>query len=267
MMVDPIFTLKSVVKTKGELQDFTGPLALILQLLSKNKIEIKDISISEILDQYLGSLDSMAEMDLEIASEFVAMASHLLYIKTKMLVSGEEDVEELDELISSLEELRRRDIYARIKSVTGQLEVLFRSSYGMMVKLPEYFAPDNTYKFEHDISDLVKAFLQVIDREELLGTDASKAILYPTRITYSVTDKASEILGRIRLRGATQITALMQEAQSRSEMVAVFIAVLELCRTGAVYLVGFDEELTICAGTDAFRPEVLQNIDEALQEY
>jgi segregation and condensation protein A len=264
-MDDPIFTLKSVVRSKGELQDFTGPLALILQLLSKNKIEIKDISISLILEQYLVYLGAMTEMDLEIASEFVAMASHLVYIKTKMLVSGQEDVDELSELISSLEDLRRRDSYAQIKSVTGQLEAMFRSSCGLIVKPPEYYIPDTSYKFEHSISDLISAFLQLIDREELMGKNASKVVLYPKRIAYSVTEKASEILAHIRSCGAERIGALISQAKSRTEMVAVFIAVLELCRSGAIYLVGFDEELTICAGSDTLGTDVFQSFDETTE--
>lgn len=80
-MNDPTFHLESIVKNKNELQDFDGPLSLILMLLSKNKIEIRDIKISEILDQYLEYLEQMERMDLEIASEFVQMASHLLYIR------------------------------------------------------------------------------------------------------------------------------------------------------------------------------------------
>ena len=79
-MDNPTFHLDGVVKDRNELQDFDGPLSLILMLLSKNKIEIRDIKISEILDQYLEYLDRMEKMDLEITSEFVQMASHLLYI-------------------------------------------------------------------------------------------------------------------------------------------------------------------------------------------
>ena len=264
-MDDPIFTLKNVVRSKGEMEDFTGPLALILQLLSKNKIEIKDISISLILDQYLSYLDEMAELDLEIASEFVAMASHLVFIKTKMLVSGQEDVDELSELISSLEDLRRRDSYAQIKAVTGQLEAMFRNGCGLMVKLPEYIVPDNTYKFEHSVGDLISAFLQLIDREELMGKNTPKAVMYPKPIAYSVTEKAAEILEHIRTRGAERIGALIGQAQSRSEMVAVFIAVLELCRSGAIYLVGFDEELTICAGSDMRGADARPIFDETTE--
>lgn len=264
-MENPIFTLKSIVKTKGALEDFNGPLSLILQLLSKNKIEIKDISISLILAQYLEYLSTMSEMDLEIASEFVAMASHLVYIKTKVLLSGEEDVEELSELISSLEDLRRRDSYVKIKAVTEQLSDMFRRSYGLMVKLPESIKPDATYRFEHDLSDLLLAFNQLLDREELNAANATKPVKYPTRITYSVSEKAAEILTVLKLSGAAQLSQLIKSAQSRSEMVAVFVAVLDLCRNGVIILIENDEELTLCCtSNDALTPVVSSDGDEGL---
>lgn len=262
-MENPIFTLQHVVKSKGEMQDFVGPLALILQLLSKNKIEIKDISVSLILEQYLSYLDSLSKMDLEVASEFVAMASYLVYIKTKMLLSGEEEVDELNDLISSLEELQRHDSYVQIKAVTGLLGEMYRSSYGLMVKQPEYIAPDNGYKYEHSIIDLLSAFSQLIDREELSGINASKAVAYPKRITYSVTEKASAILAHIKSHGAMQIRDLIADAESRSEMVAVFIAVLELCRTGVIYIVGCDAELTLCcSGPENADMDELPNFED-----
>ena len=100
---------------KGDetLQDFEGPLDLILFLLSKNKIEIQDIPIALILDQYLAYLEKRQQMDLEVASEFVTMAAHLMYIKTRMLLSieDEEAQNEMDELIKSLEEDRIWDEY------------------------------------------------------------------------------------------------------------------------------------------------------------
>ncbi|MBQ1890326.1 MAG: segregation/condensation protein A [Selenomonas sp.] len=90
-MDNPIFKLEKVVQEKGNdaLQDFEGPLDLILFLLSKNKIEIQDIPIALILDQYLQYLEQRQQMDLEVASEFVTMAAHLMYIKTRMLLSIE----------------------------------------------------------------------------------------------------------------------------------------------------------------------------------
>jgi segregation and condensation protein A len=76
-MENPTFKLQGIIKSKESSEDFEGPLILILHLLSKNKVEIRDIQISLILDQYLKYLDEMKQMDLEIASEFITMASHL----------------------------------------------------------------------------------------------------------------------------------------------------------------------------------------------
>ena len=104
------------------MEDFEGPLTLILMLLSKNKIEIQDVSISSILEQYLAYLDEMKAMDLEIASEFVQMASHLLYIKTRTLLTSEEEVSELEVLMESLEQLKAKDNLAAIREVVPELK-------------------------------------------------------------------------------------------------------------------------------------------------
>ena len=124
-MDNPIFKLEKVVQAKGSepLEDFEGPLDLILFLLSKNKIEIQDIPIALILDQYQEYLEQRKQMDLEVASEFVAMAAHLMYIKTRMLLNleDEEAQSEMDALIKSLEERQRGDIYARVKVLAALL--------------------------------------------------------------------------------------------------------------------------------------------------
>ena len=117
-MENPVFKLEKVVRSKSEeMQDFEGPLDLILFLLSKNKMEIQDISIALICDQYMTWLEQRQRMDLEVASEFVSMASHLVYIKTRMLLSieDEEAQNEMDALIQSLEERRRSESYGKIK--------------------------------------------------------------------------------------------------------------------------------------------------------
>ena len=89
---NPIFKLEKVVQDRASeaMTDFEGPLDLILHLLSKNKIEIQDIPIALILDQYLAYLEQRKQMDLEVASEFITMAAHLMYIKTRMLLSIED---------------------------------------------------------------------------------------------------------------------------------------------------------------------------------
>ena len=115
-METPVYHLDHVVKNKEELEDFDGPLDLILHLLSKNKMEIKDIQISLILEQYLSWMDRRKELDLEVASEFVIMASQLIFIKTRMLLSihDEKALSEMEELIASLEEHQRHENYVKI---------------------------------------------------------------------------------------------------------------------------------------------------------
>ena len=112
-MGEPQYHLEGIVRTKTEtMEDFEGPLDVIFLLLSKNRIEIQDVSITAILEQYLAYLDEMKRLDMEIASEFITMASHLMLIKTKMLLSAAEQAEaenELDLLRQSLIERQRKE--------------------------------------------------------------------------------------------------------------------------------------------------------------
>ena len=245
-MNNPTFKLEGIVRSKDVMEDFEGPLTLILQLLSKNKIEIKDIRISLILDQYLQYLDEMAAMDLEVASEFVAMASHLVYIKARTLIAGDEEVSELEQLISSLEELKSRDRYVQIKTMTDQFAELYKCGGGLFVKPPEYLPVNSQYTYTHDKEDLLTAICAMFDREEGAGRNFSiRNISIPQRIVYSVADKALEIVDRLRKIGVVRVGLLLYESKSRSEVVATFIAILELCKTGNVCLAGEDEDFTI----------------------
>ena len=143
-MDSPVFKLEKVVHSRTEeLQDFEGPLDLILFLLGKNKMEIQDISISLICDQYLAWLDRRQQLDLEVASEFAAMASHLVYLKTRMLLSieDEEAKSEMEALIQSLEERRRGESYAYIKAMGEKLAPLGEFGRSVCVRGPEPLKP------------------------------------------------------------------------------------------------------------------------------
>lgn len=245
-MESPVFKLEGVVKVRDETSDFEGPLTLILQLLSNNKIEIRDISISLILEQYLEYLDRMAELDLDIASEFVAMASYLTYIKTKMLLSGGEEVSELEQLISSLEELRRGDFYTQIRTVTEVLSVMYSNGCVLMAGPPEFLPPETEYKYEHSSSDLLSAIYAVIGRETaMIGSLNPREAVYPRRIIFSIPEKITEILEKLKQIRKISARALFYESRDRTELVATLIAVLELCRTGSLMLAGSPENITI----------------------
>jgi len=238
-MESPVFRLENIVKEKEDMTDFEGPLTLILQLLSKDKIEIKDISISSILEQYLAYLDDMAELDLDIASEFVAMASHLTYIKTKMLLSGGEEISELEQLISSLEELRRGDVYVQIKEIAQTLSGMYTRDGLMMASPPEYFSSNAQYEYVHFSTELLEAIFNVIGKENIRINSINKNnTLVPSQVVYSISEKIDEVLGKLKRKKEMPIGKLFYECKSRTELIATLVAVLELCRVGSVHIEG-----------------------------
>ena len=238
-MTDPTFRLEGVIRERDDsLADFEGPLSLILQLLSKNKIEIRDISVADILDQYLAYLDEMQRMDLEIASEFVQMAAYLLYIKTKTLLASDREVTELEELMSSLEQLKAKGARERIKAVLPQFSEMSGNGAGLFTRSQEPLSREaKAYDYRHDPAELLSALLDVFLRPDIRPPAPQEmARLAPKRIVYGVRDKSREIIGRLTERGAATLEELCRESRSRSEVVAVFLSVLELCAMGSLTL-------------------------------
>ena len=261
-MEAPVFKLEGVVKTVDEDSDFEGPLTLILLLLSKNKIEIRDISISLILEQYLAYMAELSELNLDIASDFVAMASHLTYIKTKMMLSGGEEVSELEQLISSLEELQRGDTYLQVQQVAQMLAGMYMRGGAMMAKPPEYIESESEFIYDHVHDDLTQAVIQIIGRENaILSSRNPKQATYPRRVVYTISDKIAQILDKLKENGDISARDMFYQSESRAEIVATLIAVLELCRVGAVLLTGNSDE-TVITYTGTGREPLPADIDE-----
>ena len=240
-MEEPRYHLDGVVHARAEtLEDFDGPLDVILLLLSKNKIEIQDISISSILEQYLAYLDEMKRMDMEIASEFIAMASHLMVIKTKMLLSlseREEALSEMELLIRSLEERQRKEALDQVRTAAPFLEDRNGLGSCCLTKEPEPVRLDKTYRYRHDPADLVRAMALLAERSErMLPPPKSSFEGIVGREPYPVTKKAAEILRKLIVGGVTRFKKLFAGSRSRSEVVATFLALLELCRQKSVAL-------------------------------
>ena len=237
------------MKAKSDvMEDFVGPLDVILLLLSKNKIEIKDIRIADILDQYLQYLEQMKRMDLEIASEFITMASHLVYLKSKTLltVGDDEPDSEMEQFIKSLEERQNQESYAKVKVLSEQLRPKYESSKNLLPHEPEPLTPDNTYKYQHSPQDLIDALKTIVLRtEQKLPPPVSEFEGVVGREPYSVDDKMSDIIRRLLKNGIMRLSALFRSSRSRSELVATFLSVLELCSKGRINLAGSDDDCTI----------------------
>ena len=240
-MGEPQYRLEGIVHTRSEqMEDFEGPLDVIFLLLSKNKIEIQDVSISAILEQYLAYLDEMKRLDMEIASEFITMASHLMLIKTKMLLSAAEAAEaqsELDLLRQSLIERQRKEAIEQIRIAVSWLEPRNEIGRCLFTKEPEPLRRDQTYRYQHHTDDLLRALDEIAERNQRRlppPTVNFKGIV--GKEPYPVTRKAGEVLRRLVLRGVERLKNLFKGNKSRSEVVATFLAVLELCKTNTVLL-------------------------------
>lgn len=240
-MAEPQYHLEGIVRTRSEeMEDFEGPLDVIFLLLSKNKIEIQDVSITAILEQYLAYLDEMKRLDMEIASEFITMASHLMLIKTKMLLSAAEAAEaqsELDLLRQSLIERQRRDAIEQIRMAITVLEPMNDAGRCIFTKEPEPLKRDSTYRYKHETADMLRALDEIAERNQ-------RSLPPPTvnfkgivgKEPYPVSRKAKDVIRTLVLRGIERLKNLFRGNKSRSEIVATFLAILDLCKNNAVSL-------------------------------
>ena len=240
-MGEPQYKLEGIVRSKGDvMDDFEGPLDVIFLLLSKNKIEIQDVSITAILDQYIAYLDEMKRLDMEIASEFITMASHLMLIKTKMLLSAAEAAEaesELDLLRQSLIERQRREAMDQIRSAVVILEPLNDIGRCMFTKDPEPIRREQTYRYQHAPEDLLRALDIIAERNQrMLPPPTVNFMGIVGKEPYPVAKKAGEVLRTLLLRGVERLKNLFKGNKSRSEIVATFLAILDLCKTNSVCL-------------------------------
>ncbi len=240
-MAEPQYRLEGIVHTKSELmEDFEGPLDVILELLSKNKIEIQDVSITAILTQYLAYLEEMKRLDMEIASEFITMASHLMLIKTKMLLSAAEQAEaesELDILRQSLLERKRKEAMEQIRLAVTELEPRNEIGRSLFTKEPEPLKREQGYRYQHDVADLLRALDLITERSQRQlppPTMNFKGIV--GKEPYPIGRKTGEVLRQLVLRGAERLKNLFCGNKSRSEVVATFLAILDLCKTNTVTL-------------------------------
>jgi len=240
-MGEPQYRLEGIVRTRNEaMEDFEGPLDVIFLLLSKNKIEIQDVSITAILEQYLAYLEEMKRLDMEIASEFITMASHLMLIKTKMLLSAAEAAEaesELDQLRQSLIERQRREAMEQMRIAISALEPMNDVGRCVFTKAPEPLRKDNTYRYRHEPEDMLRALEEIAERNQRRlppPTVNFKGIV--GKEPYPVSRKAKEVLCNLILRGIDRLKNLFRGNKSRTEIVATYLAILDLCKTNTVSL-------------------------------
>lgn len=224
-------------KMSYKLNDFEGPIELLLHLIKKNKLNIYDVQISELLAQYLSHIEQMKEQDMEVSSEFLEMAARLIYIKTAMLLPKHEEAESLKQELTG--QLLEYEQYQRVAKVLEK-----EMNFGLIARPPQEITPDRTYLIQHKVLALVKAYTDVVGRKaskmppsrEVFSQIVSRKIV-------SVFSKVIFVLRKLKVLNAADYSSLFSGRQTRSEMVATFLAVLELIKTKRIVL--DDENKTI----------------------
>lgn len=216
-----------------KLDAFEGPLDLLLHLITKNKIDIYDIPIVSITEQYLEAIQDIENSNLENASEFMVMAAQLLYIKSKMLLPKPEEEEEedpRDDLAARLLE------YQKYKEASQELrKTEFWSKY-MFFKEPEKINfPLPEYSRHHEISDLTDAFAAILERKKRRAKPEKRAFSgIVGREKVSVEDMAEKVRKILDKSKKVKFTSIFKKSDSKPEMIATFLAILEMIKLSKI---------------------------------
>jgi segregation and condensation protein A len=222
-------------KYEIHLDNFDGPLDLLLHLIDKNKMDIYDIPIAVITEQYLDYLEAAREMDLEIASEFLLIAATLVNIKARMLLpkrrnADGEELQEEDpraELVQRLVEYRFYKETAQLLQQREQQESTYMLKPQDVEQLTSALEPGNP--LEHiTMEQLLQAFMQVMEQAE--PEEVHQLTL--AKEEYLVEDSIYEIRQRLQQERSVEFTSLFQRGVRKRKIITIFMALLELCRLG-----------------------------------
>ena len=217
-----------------KINTFEGPLDLLLSLVEKNKMDITDIRISVIFEQYMAYLDRMREMDMEIAGEFIVMASELMLIKSRMLLPRIEPEEE-----DPREKLARALLeYKRAKEAAAYLEEQYSIYSRRYVKDTDEVSCDPTDIDDQDILLLQKALIRLFSKKE--REDPAKPLGAITPIIKKnivpVSERIRAVTRTMQRAGTVAFNDLFANAGTKSEVIATFLALLALVKDGHVLL-------------------------------
>ena len=224
-----------------KLEVFEGPMDLLLHLITMHKLDIYDIPILQLVDQYTDYVRRMQDEDMEVASEFLEMAARLVYIKTVSLLPVYEEAEDLKkELQAELLEYRDCKILAgKLSQMTGGFD------YGVRA-FPEEVDPDMSYKRLHEPDELLRAY-SVAAGKKLRRMpppfESFKAIV--AKKIVSVGSKIDSIVSSLKNKRKRKLMDIYREAKTRSDLIAAFLAVLELAKNKTIYITGDGDDAGI----------------------
>ena len=217
------------------LKQFDGPLDLLLTLISNAKLDIQDIFVSEITEQYLESMKLVDELDMDSASEFLQMAATLLEIKSRAMLPKPPKPEEEGALSPEEELIRQLTEYKQFKEISARMHQLEEDARSLLTKLPEEYPlpPPNIEITGLTLEKLAKAFQKVLARADAREQSETMASREIRRDSFTVAGCMAVINRRLR-RGSLRFMELFDENLSREEVITMFLAVLEMARLNRV---------------------------------
>ncbi|MBQ9132407.1 MAG: segregation/condensation protein A [Clostridia bacterium] len=229
------------------IDQFEGPLDLLLTLIQKNKVNIEDIPISLICDQYLEYIQAAQDMDMELAGEFIVMASELMLIKSKMLLPRLEP-EEKDPRMDLAEQLLR---YQQAKQAAAKMAPLYQYFSGRMVKDTDEITVDTSYVTDQQVTDLCLAVRRIIAANES-RPKAEKQVFAPmiAKPIVPVDVKIVGILHHMSKRPKPSMKDLLSDATSLPDLIAIFLGILELIKVRKILIEEDADSYTTVHGSD-----------------
>lgn len=232
-----------------KLEEFEGPLDLLLYLVGKNKMDLHEIAILDLIDQYTAVINDLTDHRLDVASEFIEMAARLVQMKSYLLLPRSEEAERLkQELTGQLIE------YSACKKIAARMGAMAAATF-TAVRQPMEVQLDNTYQLRHDASLLQQAWFGLMGRSR--RRTAPSAERFEPLVTapfVSVASRVVHVLRGLVTGKVRQLRSLFSPSGSRSETVATFLAVLELVRAGRITIAD-DETLAVRRGKTTHREE------------
>ena len=218
--------------------EYTGPLDMLLDMISHAKIDIKDIFVSEITEQYLETMSQIGDLDMDSASEFLQMAATLLEIKSRALLPKPPEPEDPDEESPEAALIRQLEEYKKFKEISADLKRLEEEAKSLITKLPEeYPLPPPTIELTGlTLPGLARAFARVLRRlEEKAENEQFEKFSQREvrREAYTVAQCMTRILKRVKT-GRVSFFSLFEEDAVKEEVISVFMALLELLKLSRV---------------------------------
>ncbi len=249
---------------------FEGPLDLLEHLIKKNKLDICTVSLIEITEQYIDYLNQMENADLDISTDFLVVASNLLYIKSKALLPKHEDEKDDSEDIANnlTEALKER---ARMKIISEKFRNMqFDGTFSYFKEEEKIGKATVKRKYENlDPQKLYSAFMTVLEKNERRAPPPKSNFTgIVGREPVSVKEKAGKLIYKLKKEKKVKFENIFEDAHHKNEIVAIFLAILELMKLNQIYTYEENDKILIRLGdnADASAEEILSNISGELNE-